>query len=82
MTEEQKKAWGRKMREAREAKKKKEVPEEPIKILDKSCIFCKTHSNLTRMVNMQTVVICEKHYYSETVGKIAQKLNERKLQNA
>ena len=40
------------------------------------CIFCGQGSNLTRFVNMQTVVLCEEHYYSTNIGQIAQKLKE------
>jgi hypothetical protein len=43
----------------------------------KACIFCGEHSNLTRFVNLQRVALCETHYYSETIGKVAQKIRER-----
>lgn len=47
--------------------------DEPVRT-DKACIFCGTHSNLTRVVNLQVVSLCTDHYYSETIGKIAQHL--------
>ena len=53
------------------------VEEAPPVVREKECIFCGAHTNLTRMVNLQTVALCEEHYYSETIGKVAQKLNER-----
>lgn len=54
--------------------------EETIQKVEKKCIFCGAHSNLQRFVNMQTVVVCDEHYYSETMGRVAQKLKE--TQNA
>lgn len=50
--------------------------DEPVRT-DKSCIFCGTHSNLTRVVNLQTVALCDEHYYSQTLGTIAQHLKEK-----
>ena len=43
----------------------------------KPCLFCGQHGKYTRSVNMQTVVLCEEHYYSETIGKIVQHLREK-----
>lgn len=40
----------------------------------KSCLFCGAPARLTRYVNQRVVYICDDHYYTETIGKIAQKL--------
>jgi hypothetical protein len=72
MTEEQKKAWGAKMKEAREAKKK----EKEAVIIEKKCLFCGVESKLTRQVNLRTVVLCEEHYYDKNIGQIAEQLNK------
>lgn len=42
----------------------------------KECLFCGATAKLTRAVNMQTVYLCDEHYYSENVGKIAGRLKE------
>ena len=52
------------------------LPEEHVPVTNRVCVFCGMHSNWTRFVNGQTVVLCETHYYNETIGKIAQKLRE------
>lgn len=43
---------------------------------EKACIFCGAVSKWTKFVNLQTVYICDEHYYSESTGKIAQKVRE------
>lgn len=50
-----------------------EMPKEIVK----ECIFCGKSSNLTRMINANVVVLCKEHFYSENIGKIAQKLREK-----
>ena len=54
-----------------------EFPAEPVQVTDKSCLFCGAYSNWQRLVNGQSVYVCEEHYYNETIGKVAQKLRER-----
>lgn len=52
-------------------------------ITDKNCIFCGVGGcKMTRFINLRTIYLCEEHYYAETIGKIAQRLRERELQNA
>lgn len=48
------------------------VPEAPVK----TCIFCDAPTKISRLVNLQTVYICEEHYYDKTIGQIAQHLNK------
>lgn len=61
----------------------KNVPQEELDKCDKAvfdekhCLFCGVPAKLTRYLNMQTVVLCEQHYYSETLGKIAQELAKK-----
>lgn len=50
--------------------------------VDKSCIFCGQHSTSSRFINLQTIFICEEHYYTTNVGQIAQKMRERETANA
>lgn len=45
-------------------------------VSDKKCVFCGEVSKLTRIVNLQTVYLCDKDYYDKSIGKIAQKLQE------
>lgn len=40
------------------------------------CLFCGQHAKLPRLVNLQTIYVCDTHYYEKTVGQIAQKLRE------
>lgn len=40
------------------------------------CIFCKEHAKLSRLLNTQTLYLCNKDYYSKTIGQIAQQLRE------
>lgn len=42
----------------------------------KECLFCGAFSNLTRMVNGKVIVLCDSHFYSESLGKIVQKVRE------
>lgn len=44
---------------------------------DHECIFCGQYAKYERSVNLQTVEICEEHYYSMNVGKIAEKIREK-----
>lgn len=45
-------------------------------VIDRACVFCGVYSNLSRLLNGQAVYICEEHYYSESIGKIAQRIRE------
>lgn len=50
------------------------LPQEEQPVANKSCLFCGAYSNLTRLVNGQTVVICIDDYHTMTLGQIAAKL--------
>ncbi len=43
---------------------------------NKVCIFCGEPTNWSRYINGQIVYNCEEHYYSMSIGKIAQKIRE------
>lgn len=49
----------------------------PFTIPVKQCIFCDAYTKHCRVVNAQTIYVCEQHYYSESVGKTVQQLRER-----
>ena len=53
------------------------IPDKPVVDTSKSCIFCGQPAKYQRFVQLRTIPICEEHYYSETVGKIAEKLREK-----
>jgi len=61
---------------------KDKIPKEELDKLDGvpspmgGCIFCDKPAVYTRFINLQTIVLCEEHYYSQTVGQIAHKLRE------
>lgn len=42
----------------------------------KECIFCGQVCKWSRIVNMQTIYLCEEHYYDKTIGQIAQRMRE------
>lgn len=42
----------------------------------KECVFCGVGCKFTRLVNLQTVYLCDEHYYSKTIGQIAQQIRE------
>lgn len=42
----------------------------------KECLFCGVYGKYPKLINGQTIALCEEHYYSENIGKIAQKLRE------
>lgn len=44
--------------------------------IPKNCLFCGAPSKLVRLVNNKVLALCHDHFYSETVGKIAQKMKE------
>lgn len=74
--------------------KKEDVPEEILEILTpghdvdteagpvlapkKQCIFCGEDTNWVRVLNGQTIYICETDYYDKTMGQIAQRVNQLK----
>jgi hypothetical protein len=60
---------------ARSAAKKAEV--EKVEAPGKQCIFCGQYAKYTRFINLQTIAICEEHYYSTTVGQTAQRIREK-----
>lgn len=44
----------------------------------RECIFCGEQATKQRLVNLQTVDMCDTHYLNENVGRIAQRLNQLK----
>jgi hypothetical protein len=46
------------------------------KITEKICVFCREYTTLVRLINGQTIPICTNHYYSETTGRIVQRIRE------
>lgn len=40
------------------------------------CFFCGEGCKHSRFINLQTIYLCDDHYYSKTVGQIAQKMRE------
>lgn len=44
-----------------------------------ACIFCDTTVSRTRMVNLETIGLCEWHYQHMNLGKIVQQVRENKL---
>ena len=55
---------------------KLEVAEGP-KPKTRVCLFCGSPARYVRVVNLQIVDLCEKHYYDKNVGQIAQELNRK-----
>lgn len=62
--------------------------DEPNKVIDDStikleapvreCIFCGVVCKKQRLVNGQTVAVCDDHYYSKNMGQTAQRIRELK----
>lgn len=48
----------------------------PTELKPKSCVFCGMYTTWNKLVNSQTIPICQEHYYSETTGKIVQRVKE------
>lgn len=46
----------------------------------KVCIFCGVETKLSRFIRLQTIPICEEHYYSESTGRIVQQLRNQNAQ--
>lgn len=44
----------------------------------KKCVFCEAPTKLYRVVNSQSIAVCEEHYHNRTLGQLAQqvRLNE------
>lgn len=40
------------------------------------CIFCPEATKLTRILNSQTVYLCNEHFYSKSIGQVAQQIRE------
>jgi hypothetical protein len=45
----------------------------------RKCIYCDSHSKYERFINLQTVYLCDEHYYSKSIGQVAQQLNKEKV---
>lgn len=55
----------------------KEIDDSTIKVLEagwRGCVFCEGQGIRHRLVNLQTVYLCDMHYYSTTIGQIAEQL--------
>jgi hypothetical protein len=37
----------------------------------KRCVFCDEITKMSRLINTQTIYICEPHYYDKTIGQVA-----------
>lgn len=64
---------------ARAAAKKATKVEEPkaeAVDTDKNCIFCGKFTTWHRFVNLQSVAVCDEHYYSKSTGETVEKLRE------
>lgn len=48
----------------------------------KTCIFCGVETKISRLINQQSIALCEDHYYSESTGRVVQKLREVSIANA
>lgn len=53
-----------------------EVDEKPVEKQPLECIFCGAPTKIVRFLNMQTIAVCEEHYYSKNVGQTVQRFNE------
>lgn len=43
----------------------------------KNCLFCGAENcKYTRLLNAQILYLCEEHYYSENMGKVAQQVRQ------
>lgn len=40
------------------------------------CVFCKEMTKTLRLINMQTIYLCNEHYYSKTTGQVIQQVRE------
>jgi hypothetical protein len=55
------------------------ISDEPVEVpvsQERKCIFCGINATDTRLINLQTVALCEEHYLNRTVGEIVQQLRE------
>jgi len=43
---------------------------------DRLCVFCGAPSKYSRLVNLQTVYICNEHYYDKTIGQVAEQIRK------
>ena len=50
----------------------------PLEAAWRECIFCGEHATKQRLLNLQTVDLCDEHYLNKSIGRIAQRLRERK----
>lgn len=53
-----------------------EVEDKPVEKEPLVCIFCGMGTKITRFLNMQSIAICEEHYYSKNVGQTVQQFNK------
>ena len=49
------------------------------KASDRLCIFCGAPSKYSRLVNLQSVYICNEHYYSKTLGQVAEQDRKQRI---
>lgn len=56
----------------------REVSDERVHVTPpiKKCIFCSKETKLSRIINSETIYLCENDYYSKTVGQVVQKVRE------
>lgn len=49
----------------------------PVVTLNRECLFCGMGGcKLTKLLNGETLYLCEQHYYDKNLGQIAQKVRE------
>lgn len=65
------KAELRKERDAQRAEEARLAPPP-----EKECIYDGTEAKLSRSVNGEMVYLCDEHYYSKSLGQVAQQLRE------
>lgn len=53
------------------------TPETPLR----ECVVCDTPTKMYRLINQQTVAVCEEHYHNKSLGELAQaaRLKQEKL---
>jgi len=50
------------------------VEQEVIAPTVRKCLFCDRDATESRFVDLQTIDLCEEHYYHKTIGEISQTL--------
>lgn len=59
--------------------KNEEMPEGEIKVYRNECLFCSNEGTHKRLLNGRRLPVCNDHYYTTTLGKLAQAARESGL---